>query len=731
MRAFLLPSQTHRDRPSAGAAAVARAAAAALFLLITPSHVEGQYPGEVVGRVTDAITGKPVESVRVEVLGSELSALSDGRGEFRIRGLEAGRHTVRLTRLGYEPQTLELEVRNGQASRLNVRLGASPVPIDGVRVDADRGTAPGVISIPREEIEARADLTAGTLLEGRPGLVVQRRGLAGPQTVSIRGGSPDQVLVLLDGAPLNDPLTGEADLSTIPASQIESITVLAGSQSARYGPGAAAGAVLIESRASAPPFGARLETGSLGYWSGGAETAGRALGLSWSAGGNLQTTDGAFEYERPGSGGELESRANSDVSEGSAFVAGSGDLAGGTLRIRGGFLDLDRGIPGPSFAPTPAAREDLTRWRGQVGWERLRGRVSHSMQVHGLLQTVRFVDPNPPTGLPYDSQTDALALGGRLASGISLDGVIESLSGGLELRRQRYESTALADAAPDARVDFGAFVSGQISPRRGGPRLVAALRLDRDDPSENWYATHELTLTAAAGPAAFHVRQASSYSPPSFGDQFFREGVAVEPNPDLRAERIPNDLSAGISIEGGIGSFAVGRLAFDAYSADVKDMIIWSPDFRFVWSPRNFDVKRRGLDAQAQLDLTRQRLSLSATYSLARVTYDRPSDDTVQVIYRPRHSGSLATAWRPGRWNLSADVRFVGKRYPVPAPLNALDPYWTLNLRLRRAFDAGSWEIIPTLAVDRLLNNEDSLIFGYPEPGRLIRFEITARPKIR
>ena len=729
MRALLLPSQILTTRRQAGAIALARPMAAALFLLITPSLATAQYPGELMGRVTDAITGEPVESVLVEVLGSGLTTLSDGRGEFRIRGLEAGRHSVRLTRLGYEPQSLEVEVRNGEASRLTVRLGASPVPIDEIRTEAALAAAPGVISIPREEIEARADLTAGTLLEGRPGVLVQRRGLAGPQTVSIRGGSADEVLVLLDGAPLNDPLTGEADLSTIPASQIESITVLAGSQSARYGPGAAAGAVLIESRATAPPFGARLETGSLGFWSGSAETSGRVLGLSWSAGGNLRTIDGAFEYETPASGEGTQSRLNSDVSEGSAFAAASGDLGGGALRIRGGYTQLDRGIPGPSFAPTPAARENLSRWRGQAGWERLHGRVSLSMQIHGLVQTVRFVDPDPPIGLPYDSKTDALALGGRFTSGISLNGIVESLSGGLELRRQRYESAALADPAPDGRLDFGAFVGGEISPRSASsPRLVAAFRLDRDDLTRNWYATHELTLTAAAGPMAFHVRQASSFSPPSFGDQFFREGVAVEPNLNLRAERIPNDLSAGTSIEGGVGSLAVGRLALDAYTADVKDMIIWSPDFRFVWSPRNFDVKRRGIDAQGQLDFTEHNVSVSATYSLTRVTYDRPGDDTVQVIYRPLHSGSLATSWRPARWDLSADVRFVGKRYPVPAPLNALDPYWTLNLRVRRGFSAGGWEIIPTLAVDRLLDNEDSLIFGYPEPGRLIRFEINAQP---
>ncbi len=65
----------------------------------------------------------------------------------------------------------------------------------------------------------------------------------------------------------------------------------------------------------------------------------------------------------------------------------------------------------------------------------------------------------------------------------------------------------------------------------------------------------------------------------------------------------------------------------------------------------------------------------------------------------------------------------------MPAPLNALDPYWTVDLRLRRSFDAGTWQITPTLAVDRLFDNDDSLIFGYPEPGRVLRLELAARPR--
>jgi outer membrane cobalamin receptor len=701
----------------------------AVFALSLPRPVLAQYPGELTGRVTDAITGEAIPTVLIEVIGAGLMTVSDGRGGYYLRGLEPGRHSVRFSRLGYETAEREVEIHNGVTAHLTVSLGAQPVSLEEVRAEAERVTTPGVFTVTRDEIEHSAEPTAAGLLEGRAGLVVQRRGPTGPQTVSVRGSSADEVLVLLDGAPLNDPLTGEADLSTIPTSHIQSITVLPGSHSARFGGGAAAGVVLIESRSTASALGLRLESGSLGFWSGSLETGVNAAGLDWTAGLQGRTTDGEFDYEQPDIlGGGIALRTNSDIQEATAFAAATGEAGGGTLRLRGGFSQLERGIPGPSYQPTPAAREDLTRWRGQVAWQRSSGRADLSAQLHGVRQTVRFSDPRPPLGLPYDTRTEAEALGARLTTDISLEGPLESLHGGVELRRQRYRSDAFDEAAPDGRFDFGAFFgSGLDVPTRGRPRLTAAVRADRSDIEDAWRLTHELTLNAVAGPADFHVRHASSYSPPTFGDQFFREGVAVQPNPDLRAERIPHDLSAGISLAGNAGA-GTGRLALSGYIADVRDMIIWAPDFRFVWSPRNFDVKRRGLDIEGSLDFHGPRLALRAAYSLARVTYDRPGDDHVQVVYRPRHSGSIGASWTAARCEFDLDARFVGTRYPVPAPLNGLDPYATVDLRVRRAFDAGNWQVVPLLAVDRILDNNSSLIFGYPEPGRTFRLEITVKP---
>ena len=54
-------------------------------------------------------------------------------------------------------------------------------------------------------------------------------------TVTLRGSSTDQVLVLLDGIPLTSAAGGTVDLSTIPQGLIDHIDVLRGDAAARYG----------------------------------------------------------------------------------------------------------------------------------------------------------------------------------------------------------------------------------------------------------------------------------------------------------------------------------------------------------------------------------------------------------------------------------------------------------------------------------------------------------------
>ncbi|HEX7241259.1 MAG TPA: TonB-dependent receptor plug domain-containing protein, partial [Longimicrobiaceae bacterium] len=239
--------------------------AALLLLLAAALPARAQFPAEVRGRVTDRATGAAVAGGRVEVVGGGIETATAPDGRFLLRGLLPGARELRVTAPGFREARVAVRAENGRSAQVAVELDPVPVALEALRVTASRPEA-GATVLERAEVQASGARELGELLQGRAGLTVTRRGGPGsPATVSIRGSGAGEVLVLVDGVPVNSPLSGEADLSTLPLEAVERVTVLRGAQSARYGGRALAGVVAVETRRpSAPELSARAEAGSWG-----------------------------------------------------------------------------------------------------------------------------------------------------------------------------------------------------------------------------------------------------------------------------------------------------------------------------------------------------------------------------------------------------------------------------------------------------------------------------------
>ena len=103
--------------------------------------------------------------------------------------------------------------------------------------------------ISRQAIEKSGGKTLGELLNAIPGTTIigANNNMGTNQTISIRGASAGNVLVLLDGIPMNDPsvISNYFDLNFIQLDQVERIEILKGGQSTLYGSDAVAGVVNI------------------------------------------------------------------------------------------------------------------------------------------------------------------------------------------------------------------------------------------------------------------------------------------------------------------------------------------------------------------------------------------------------------------------------------------------------------------------------------------------------
>ncbi|MBU8932863.1 MAG: TonB-dependent receptor [candidate division Zixibacteria bacterium] len=101
-----------------------------------------------------------------------------------------------------------------------------------------------------DQIAQSPAITVAELLAQVPGVDVRRRGANGVQAdISIRGGTFEQTLVMIDGVPLSDPQTGHHNLDLpLNLNDIKQIEVLKGPGSRLFGPGAMGGAINIITR---------------------------------------------------------------------------------------------------------------------------------------------------------------------------------------------------------------------------------------------------------------------------------------------------------------------------------------------------------------------------------------------------------------------------------------------------------------------------------------------------
>jgi iron complex outermembrane receptor protein len=108
-------------------------------------------------------------------------------------------------------------------------------------------TGRNIISIPGNQFNKLPIHSVDELLRYVPGIEIQTRGPEGSQSdIVLRGGTFEQVLVILDGIRLNDPNTGHfSSYIPIAPSEIDHIEILKGASSAIYGSEAVGGVINI------------------------------------------------------------------------------------------------------------------------------------------------------------------------------------------------------------------------------------------------------------------------------------------------------------------------------------------------------------------------------------------------------------------------------------------------------------------------------------------------------
>ncbi len=705
-------------------------AAALLAVALPAAPVAGQVTGEVVVEVRSAGDDAPIGNVEITVVGAPVAPVWTGAdGRAVLRAVPPGDHQIRVRHLGHTPARLPVEVSNGLTSQLLFRLHPRALVLEGLDVTVE-GLPEGAQALVASTLgpETRTVVDA---VESIPGITVVRRGGPGSAAVpQIRGSSGDQVLVLVDGVAVNSPLTGEADLSELDLTNVERIVVVPGARAGRYGPRALAGAILIETRSPRATTGQlSVEAGSFGTGVVGG-TGALTLpddDLTLSVGGEWNRSTGDFRYPVPAvRGGGVTTRLNADFRSLSGYLQGLWEgPEGPTLRVRLHSRDAQRGSPGTIVQPSATGVNEQERLGALLQVEDGNARRGWTASLGVDRHDALFADPDPPFGQAYRTETRVRQLEGR-GEWHAVVRTVE-VGFGADGRWRGLEANTLVEGAPDEIAGGGGWLRGAwrtALPASAALDVSATLRGDVHDLLDGLVASPSVTLLAHRGSTTLEFVVGNSISPPDVSDLFFEEGVLVEANPALAPERVRGEVSvelrqtfAGNGWDAGVG--------LTAYRADVEGMILWFPDFRFVWSPDNIDVRRRGLEASFDVragPLT----SLRGDLGLTRVEYAAAVLDG-QVVYRPDLTADLAARVDAGGLQWSTRWRYVGARRTSPGTtLNELPGYARLDVALRKEVRWGGVRGSVDLAIDNLLDEPAALLVDYPLPGRALSLRLRA-----
>jgi len=527
------------------------------------------------------------------------------------------------------------------------------------------------------------------------GVDVRRRGAMGVQAdLSIRGGTFEQSLVLINGIKVSDPQTGH-HLMNLPLNldNVERIVVLKGPGARAFGQNAFAGAVNIITKIPE-----QRKVAFSGY--------GGAFG---SYGGTVSLalpSEGYKQYISLSGDWSDGYRHNTDYSLLNAFYQSELELGGGKLQIQGGYTDREFGANG--FYASPDATEQWeTIQTGllSLSYDKQLGNVTLKPRLYWRTNDDEylFVRGQPEI---YQNIHATNVLGAELNASIETD--LGTTGLGFEYRKEDINSTNLGDWQRD---NVGMFAEQHL---KVGDRFNLTPGVYVNWFSDyGWNAFPGLDAGYLLGQNfRIYASVGRSFRIPTYTDLYYTD-PANEGNPNLQPESAWN-YEGGVKIS---NKFLFAQLGY--FRRDSNNLIDWIKDSDDdpTWQPRNFSsIVVSGWEMSLEADPSRlesgspfTHLSLAYTYIDAQLD-EAQTVNSRYVLENIRHQLVGRGAYRfLKNFSHSIAVRFVDRV--------SLDNYWLTDTRL--TWEKGDFDLFAE--VNNLFDQEYTEVNLVPMPGRWIR----------
>ncbi len=592
--------------------------------------------------------------------------------------------------------------------------------LDPVIVTAERIDEPVEIettafseTIHTAELDERYTTTEEVLRTASGSNVRSIGGLGARSTISLRGSSASQTLILIDGMRLNSG--SGVDLSKLPLNNVERIEIIRGSNAALFGDNAMGGIVNIITKDPSDEF-----SGNVGSSIGSYKTYELQAGLNIPCADNIglglniarRHSDNDFKYTTnngtendPRDDYETE-RANNqfdDLSIMSNFKA-VGDSW--KIKLLGSWYVADKEIPGTITFPTPYATQYNRRATLNLGSELfLTDYMDLNFNLGRVMQDDVYKDPESRLA-PYSSNmtaNDQFMLNTNFYAGLftitpGFSYLKESMDDLNIDKKYRHTRSALmrvkvgndiAESLTTVRFDNNSSYGNQWTYRTGA----------------TWFINDHLFLKGNTG---------TGYRIPSFYELYFSQGFIVS-NPNLKPEE-----SVSYDIGPGFKTRLVGG-SINYFVQHYRNGIVYIMQSGFYYKPYNISrSKAQGFEAHLWTEpIEGLRISGNYTYNKAIDTTGEFNRDGNQLPGIPRNVYNVqldyATKLKSVALSTYASFNYTEGNFVTRANTKKLDDREILNLGFTiKPIE----ELSITWDVKNALDQEATDLRGFPLEGR-------------
>ncbi len=624
--------------------------------------------------------------------------IADENGQFNYYFSAGFGDTLIVSRYGYTESNLIISYK----SFYTVSLISEPIQQDGVIVSGENQNFHGQIINSYQANIGNAN--PQNVFQQIPGMTIRSYGgKAGIMTLSTNGSPAVNSKILLNDIDLTSAQNGETDLSQIPETLINHITV-ANSPGIFYGSGTVDGVLRITSQNQKTYFSASSGSFGFGSFAGNINKNWNKWSANLSAG--FLRDDGNFNFSIEDSS---VTRSNNDFERKFVALRTTGRLSDKTnLNLLLLESQQVRGVAGSTNWASPQARREDNLQLGALTFNQLHTSGYSKVQFSFRQSLENYDDPNPwwPIKSEHDVRGTALKIQHHRNIWNDVTGTI--------LYEGKLEKLVSTDVG-DHQRKTNSVASILKFPVWNNFNVIPALRLDRAG-SNQVQPTMDLRLiynSLIGTEIEYHFGTGFRY--PTFNDLYWQPGG----NPDLDSEKsryqtIKYKLYLDDNYQNNI-YFNIG----DRYT---EDLIQWVPiDESFiVWQPQNIASSRRTnftIGSQFNLEILPLQITLHATYQKTNdIDLDKP------LLYAPEFIAYAGIVYSSPNFQISLNAHYTGERvssYGYPDD-ELLPSYILTSAIFQYQLPILGNQLSLWLDINNILDKRFESINGYPEPGRSV-----------